>query len=77
MMRAFDCFVGIDWSGARGPYQPGLAVFMAEAGKKPRNASCRQTVNTGAARPLSTGWKAYLQKGAFWPVSILPLPIRL
>ena len=34
MLRAFDYFVGIDWSGARGPYQPGLAVFMAEAGKK-------------------------------------------
>ncbi|MEC7242911.1 MAG: hypothetical protein VXV93_00195, partial [Pseudomonadota bacterium] len=34
MIRAFDCFVGIDWSGARGPYQPGLAVFMAELGKK-------------------------------------------
>ena len=34
MIRAFDCFVGIDWSGARGPYQAGLAVFMAEAGKK-------------------------------------------
>ena len=34
MMRIYDCFVGIDWSGARGPYQPGLAVFMAEAGKK-------------------------------------------
>ena len=32
MMRKFDCFVGIDWSGARGPYQAGLAVFMAEAG---------------------------------------------
>jgi hypothetical protein len=32
MMRMFDCFVGIDWSGARGPYQAGLAVFMAEAG---------------------------------------------
>ena len=33
MMRDFDCFVGIDWSGARGPYQAGLAVFMAEAGE--------------------------------------------
>ena len=32
MMRDFDCFVGIDWSGARGAYQAGLAVFMAEAG---------------------------------------------
>ena len=32
MMRDFDCFVGIDWSGARGPYQAGLAVFMTEAG---------------------------------------------
>ena len=31
-MRDFDRFVGIDWSGARGPYQAGLAVFMAEAG---------------------------------------------
>ena len=31
MMHDFDCFVGIDWSWARGPYQAGLAVFMAEA----------------------------------------------
>ena len=35
MMRDFDCFVGIDWSGARGPYQAGLAVFLAEAGHSP------------------------------------------
>ena len=35
MMRDFDCFVGIDWSGARGPYQAGLAVFLAEAGYTP------------------------------------------
>ena len=35
MMRDFDCFVGIDWSGARGPYQAGLAVFLAEAGHTP------------------------------------------
>ncbi len=32
MMRDFDCFVGIDWSGARGAHQAGLAVFIAEAG---------------------------------------------
>lgn len=27
-MRDFDLFVGIDWSGAKGPYQPGLALAV-------------------------------------------------
>lgn len=28
----FDLFVGIDWSGAKGPYQAGLSVFTATRG---------------------------------------------
>ena len=28
----FDLFVGIDWSGAKGPHQPGLSVFAAGPG---------------------------------------------
>ena len=27
--RNFDLFVGVDWSGAKGPYQAGLSVFAA------------------------------------------------
>lgn len=30
---AFDWFVGVDWSGARGPRLPGLQVAMAKAGR--------------------------------------------
>ena len=30
--REFDLFVGIDWSGAKGPRQPGLSVFTARPG---------------------------------------------
>ena len=29
----FDLFVGIDWSGAKGPHQPGLSVFSAGRGE--------------------------------------------
>ena len=29
----FDLFVGIDWSGAKGPRQPGLSVFAAGPGQ--------------------------------------------
>ena len=32
---AFDRFVGVDWSGARGPGLPGLQVAMATAGRCP------------------------------------------
>jgi len=31
-VSGFDLFVGIDWSGARGPVQRGLAVFICAAG---------------------------------------------
>lgn len=31
----FDRFVGVDWSGARGPRLPGLQVAMATAGRRP------------------------------------------
>jgi len=34
MIREFDYFVGVDWSGARGPYQAGIAVFLAHAGQQ-------------------------------------------
>jgi len=27
----FDKFIGIDWSGAKGPKQPGLQVAVADA----------------------------------------------
>ena len=30
--REFELFVGIDWSGAKGPRQPGLSVFAAGPG---------------------------------------------
>ena len=56
MMRDFDCFVGIDWSGARGPYQAGLAVFLAEAGHSRQCGYPRQTRNAGAATPSQTGF---------------------
>ncbi len=32
---AFDRFVGVDWSGARGPELPGLQVAMATDGRSP------------------------------------------
>ena len=32
---AFDRFIGVDWSGARGPRLPGLQVAMATAGRSP------------------------------------------
>ena len=33
--RPFDLFVGIDWSGAKGPRQPGLQVAAAGPGRTP------------------------------------------
>jgi hypothetical protein len=33
MMPAFDCFVGIDWSGDKKPWQKGLKVAIADPGR--------------------------------------------
>lgn len=33
MMAAFDCFVGIDWSGDNKPWQKGLKVAIAYPGR--------------------------------------------
>ncbi|MGB2304200.1 MAG: hypothetical protein ACPH6D_06360, partial [Candidatus Puniceispirillales bacterium] len=31
MNNGFDCFVGIDWSGAKGRYHKGIQVAMLDA----------------------------------------------
>ncbi len=43
----FDKFIGIDWSGAKGPKQPGLQVAVADAWcqrSKTDSASTRKMV---------------------------------
>ena len=75
MIRAFDCFVGIDWSGARGPYQAGLAVFMAEAGKKAPQRILPPDGKYWSRKAIIDWLEAISAKRRVWPVSILPLPI--
>ena len=45
----FDLFVGIDWSGAKGPHQPGLSVFSAGRGGMFLNGYLRLMAGTGHA----------------------------
>ena len=40
---SFDCFIGIDWSGARGPKLPGIQVAVCEDGR----AAPRLVTNNG------------------------------
>ncbi len=35
ILPAFDLFVGVDWSGARGPRLPGLQVAVCRPGNAP------------------------------------------
>ena len=64
--REFELFVGIDWSGAKGPRQPGLSVFAAGPGKVFLSGFFRLMAVTGHASPflITCGFRP--QKNGSW-----------
>jgi hypothetical protein len=56
MMRGFDCFVGIDWSGDKKPRQKGLKIAIAYPGRSaPRLEEC-PTHKSGWSRTDAIRW---------------------
>jgi hypothetical protein len=56
VISAFDCFVGIDWSGNKQPWQKGLKVAIAYPGRAaPRLQEC-PTQKRGWSRTEVIGW---------------------
>ena len=64
--REFELFVGIDWSGAKGPRQPGLSVFTAGPGNSVPERVFRLMAVTGHASPFLTTCGFRLQKKGSW-----------
>jgi hypothetical protein len=57
-MPAFDCFVGIDWSGDKNPWQKGLKIAIARPGHgRPKLVEC-PTRKSGWSRSDAIGWIA-------------------
>jgi hypothetical protein len=56
MMQAFDCFIGIDWSGDKKPRQKGLQVAIAYPGRvAPRLEQCSNHKGRWS-RTEAVGW---------------------